>query len=159
MWLLIALLTAPLVLLASMRRVRAGEAARLQRFGRPAGILLTGVHWLLPGEAIAIRVSLLGRHLEIAPRRVHGGAHSARVAGRVYFQVLDAERAMSSDGEIDARVQDALLTRLAGSLPQLSELSPAERNRCLRDDLRRLLQDDGILLTRLELAIMTNCIG
>lgn len=159
MWLWVLVLAAPMVLIAGLRRVREGEVARLQRFGRPAGVLTSGVHWLLPGEAIATRVSLLGRHLELAPRRVHAGAHTARVAGRVYFQVLEAERALASDAEIDARVQDALLTQLGGSLPQLAELSPAERNHCLRDDLRQALRDEGILLTRLELAIMTNCIG
>lgn len=159
MWLLIAIFTMPLILLASLRRVREGEAARLHRFGRPAGVLPAGVHWLLPGEAIATRVSLLGRHLELAPRRVHAGAYSARVGGRVYFQVLDAERVQTSDAGVDARVHDALLTQLTGSLPQLAELSPGERNHCLRDDLRQLLRQDGILLTRLELAIETNCIG
>jgi regulator of protease activity HflC (stomatin/prohibitin superfamily) len=159
MWLWFLLLATPLILFSGLRRVREGEVARLSRFGRPVGVLTPGMHWLLPGEAIATRVSLLGRHLEIAPRRVHAGAHMARVAGRIYFQVLDAERALASDADIDARVQDAVLTQLSGSLTQLAELSPAERNRCLRDDLRRSLRDEGILLTRLELAILTNCVG
>ena len=159
MWLLIALLAVPLILLASLRRVREGEAARLQRFKRPVGVLPAGVHWLLPGEAIATRVSLLGRYLELAPQRVHAGAYSARVSGRVYFQVLDAERAQACDAAIDSRVHDALLTQLTGSLPQLVELSSAERNHCLRNDLRQLLHQDGILLTRLELAIEANRIG
>ena len=122
-------------------------------------LLWRTLHWLLPGEAIATRVSLLGRHLELSPRRVHAGAHTARVGGRIYFQVLDAERALASDADIDARVQDAVLTQLSGALPQLAELSPAERNHCLRDDLRQTLRTEGILLTRLELAIMTNCVG
>lgn len=159
MWLWLLGLVASMVLIAGLRRVREGEVARLNRFGRPAGVLSPGVHWLLPGEAIATRVSLLGRHLELSPRRVHAGAHTARVGGRIYFQVLDAERALASDADIDARVQDAVLTQLSGALPQLAELSPAERNHCLRDDLRQTLRTEGILLTRLELAIMTNCVG
>ncbi len=159
MWLLIAVLATPLILLASLRRVREGEAARLQRFGRPAGVLPAGVHWLLPGEAIATRVSLLGRHLELAPRRVHAGAHTARVSGRAYFQVLEPERVQAADEAIAAQVRDALLTQLTGSLPQLAELTPAERNHCLRDDLRRVLRSEGILLTRLELAIEAQSIG
>lgn len=156
MWLLITALAVPLVLLSGLRRVREGEAACLSRFGRPAGTLNPGLHWLLPGEVIARRVSLLGRQFDLAPRRVNFGAHTARVGGRVYFQVLDAERALQAGDAIEVRVQDAVLTQLVGLLPQLVELSPAERNRCLRDDLRVLLRGEGILLTRLELAIRTN---
>jgi regulator of protease activity HflC (stomatin/prohibitin superfamily) len=159
MWLLILALTLPLILFASFRRVREGEVVRFNRFGRPAGVLTPGVHWLLPGEAIATRVSLLGRHLELAPRRVHGGAHTARVGGRVYYQVLDVERASGSAEVIESRVSDALLTRLSHLLPQLSDLSAPERNQLLRDDLRSCLRDEGILLIRLELAIETRRIG
>ena len=122
MWLLIAALAVPLVLLLGLRR----------------------------------RVSLLGRQFDLTPRRVNFGAHTARVGGRVYYQVLDAERALRAGDAIESRVQDALLTQLVGLLPQLVELSPHERNECLKADLRRQLRDDGILLTRLELAIRTN---
>lgn len=159
MWIWLLILATSTALIAGLRRVREGEVARLHRFGRPAGTLAPGVHWLLPGEAIATRVSMLGRHLELSPRRVHAGAHTARVGGRIYFQVLDAERALASDADIDDRVRDAVLTQLSGALPQLAELSPAERNHCLRDDLRQSLRTEGILLTRLELAIMTHCVS
>jgi len=156
MWMLIAALAVPLVLLLGLRRVREGEAACLSRFGRPAGTLRPGLHWLLPGEMIARRVSLLGRQFDLTPRRVTAGAHMARVGGRVFYQVLDAERALVKGDGIEARVQDAVLTQLTGLLPQLVELTPAERNDCLKADLRTRLRDDGILLTRLELAIKTN---
>ncbi len=156
MWLIFLLLTVSTLLLVGMRRVREGEMARLNRFGRPAGLLAPGVHWLLPGEAIATRVSMLGRHLDLTPRRIHSGAHTARVAGRIYFQLLDARTAPISDAEVDARVQDVVLTRLSGSLAHLVELSASERNQCLREDLRPMLRADGILLTRLELAIHTH---
>lgn len=159
MWIWLLILATSTALIAGLRRVREGEVAHLHRFGRPAGTLAPGVHWLLPGEAIATRVSMLGRHLELSPRRVHAGAHTARVGGRIYFQVLDAERALASDADIDDRVRDAVLTQLSGALPQLAELSPAERNHCLRDDLRQSLRTEGILLTRLELAIMTHCVS
>ncbi len=159
MWLLIAALAVPLVLLLGLRRVREGEAACLSRFGRPAGTLSPGLHWLLPGEVIARRVSLLGRQFDLAPRLIEFGAHTARVGGRVYYQVLDAERALQAGDAIESHVLDALVTRLSGLLPQLVELSPAERNDCLKADLRATLRDEGILLTRLELAIRTNHIS
>ncbi len=65
MWLWLLILATLMALIAGLRRVREGEVARLNRFGRPAGVLSPGMHWLLPGEAIATRVSLLGRHLEV----------------------------------------------------------------------------------------------
>lgn len=155
MWLLVATIGLSLALVLGLRRVRAGEVASLHRFGRRVGVLAPGLHWLAPGEAIAQRVSLLGREFDISPRYLRIGALNARVSGHVYYQVIDGERALALGSELESRVQDAVLAQITGQLPQLAELSAGERNRCLRDDLRRRLGEDGIQLTRLELSIET----
>jgi hypothetical protein len=156
MWLIYSAVGVSLVLVLGLRRVRSGEIASLHRFGRRVGMLSPGLHWLAPGEAIAQRVSLLGRQFDIAPRYLRDGALNARVGGRVYYQVIDGERALAFGDALESRVQDAVLAQIGSTLAQLAAMPAGERNRSLRDDLRRRLGEDGIQLTRLELSIETS---
>jgi regulator of protease activity HflC (stomatin/prohibitin superfamily) len=131
---------------ASVKRIPEGHAYTLRRVGGHMRTLGAGTHLVLPLiERVAHKITLLGNVVEIAVQ-TPAGASSLR--GRVYFQVLDAQRA---DDVIDG-VADLLRRRipeLAGNDPQ-EDLSA--RNLRLKVELNRDLRDRGLLITRVQLA-------
>ena len=140
---LLSILTA--LTLASVRRIPEGHAYTLRRIGGHMRTLGAGIHVVLPLiERVAHKISLFGNVVEVAAQ-----ADSGSLRGRVYFQVLDAQRA---DGVIDGIAE--LLRR---RIPELAactctEEDLAARNLHLKAELNRDLRDRGLLITRVQLA-------
>jgi regulator of protease activity HflC (stomatin/prohibitin superfamily) len=133
--------------LASVRRIPEGHAYTLRRVGGHMRTIGAGVHVIWPLiERVAHKIRLLGNVVEVAAQLPSG---AGSMSGRVYFQVLDAERA---DGVIDG-IADLLRQRI----PELAAGTCAEddlaaRNLHLKVELNRDLHDRGLLITRVQLA-------
>jgi regulator of protease activity HflC (stomatin/prohibitin superfamily) len=149
--LLLLFLAAGLVL-ASLRRVPEGMAYTVHRLGSYARTLPSGVHWVLPLiERVAHRVSLKGRALTLEHLKAQDAESAPPVSGRVYFQVIDAERA---DGAID-RIDDTLLECASATLAELApvarELAESEFNRSIKDGMNQRLAACGVVVIRAQL--------
>ncbi len=147
--LVFALLSALVMLtLTSVRRIPEGHAYTLRRIGGHMRTVGAGVHVIWPlVERVAHKIRLLGNVVEVTAQSTSAAGSS--LSGRVYFQVLDAERA---DGVIDG-IADLLRQRI----PELAagacvEEDLAARNLHLKAELNRDLRDRGLLITRVQLA-------
>ena len=139
-WLM--LLCAVMALIAiSIRRIPEGHAYTLRRFGGQMRTVGAGLHLVLPlFERVAHKIRLLNNVVDV---------RSGALNGRVYFQVLDAERA-------DA-VIDAMADMLRQRIPELAvstciEEDIAARNLHLKAELNRDFGERGVLITRVQLA-------
>lgn len=139
-WLM--LLCAVMVLIASaIRRIPEGHAYTLRRFGGQMRTVGAGLHLVLPlVERVAHKIRLLNNVVDV---------QTGALRGRVYFQVLDAERA-------DA-VIDAMADMLRQRIPELAtstctEEDIAARNLHLKAELNRDFGERGVLITRVQLA-------
>jgi hypothetical protein len=131
---------------ASVKRIPEGHAYTLRRIGGHMRTLGAGTHLILPlVERVAHKIRLLGNVVEIAIQPASGTA--ATLHGRVYFQVLDAQRA---DAVID-RVADLLHQRIPELAGDNAEEDYAARNLRLKIELNRDLRDRGLLITRVQL--------
>jgi regulator of protease activity HflC (stomatin/prohibitin superfamily) len=138
-WLM--LLCAVMALIAiSIRRIPEGHAYTLRRFGGQMRTVGAGLHLVLPlVERVAHKIRLLNNVVDV---------RSSALNGRVYFQVLDAERA-------DA-VIDAMADMLCQRIPELAastctEEDVAARNLHLKAELNRDFGERGVLITRVQL--------
>ncbi len=150
----IALLLAAgaVLVLLSLRRVPEGHAFTVYRFGHYRRTLDTGLHWILPlVEKVAHRVSLAGHALSVAPQELLTGGVMNSVQGRVYYQVLDVERADPEVDHLDDVVLDALRAALRRDAPGRTTVSPSELNATLKADLNGVLRSHGIVVTRCQL--------
>jgi regulator of protease activity HflC (stomatin/prohibitin superfamily) len=136
------LLCAVMVLIASaIRRIPEGHAYTLRRFGGQMRTVGAGLHLVLPlVERVAHKIRLLNNVVDV---------QTGALRGRVYFQVLDAERA-------DA-VIDAMADMLRQRIPELAtstctEEDIAARNLHLKAELNRDFGERGVLITRVQLA-------
>lgn len=148
--LILALLA--LVAIASIKRIPEGQVYTLRRLGKPAGILTAGTHVVVPlVERIAHKISITGYTLAV-DERVEREADAARtLRGRVWWQVLDPERADSvierADDLIRLRLRDAL--DLANADNTGTDLR--SRNQRIKQTLNGSLRERGVLVTRVEL--------
>lgn len=148
--LILALLA--LVAIASIKRIPEGQVYTLRRLGKPAGILTAGTHVVVPlVERIAHKISITGYTLAV-DERVEREADAARtLRGRVWWQVLDPERADSvierADDLIRLRLRDAL--DLANADNSGTDLR--SRNQRIKQTLNGSLRERGVLVTRVEL--------
>jgi regulator of protease activity HflC (stomatin/prohibitin superfamily) len=150
----IALLIAAVAVLVllSLRRVPEGHAFTVYRFGHYRRTLDAGLHWILPlVEKVAHRVSLGGHALSVAPQELMSGGSVTSIHGRVYYQVLDVERADPEVDHLDDVVLDALRAALHRDAPGLATVSPGEMNAMLKADLNGELRSHGIVVTRCQL--------
>ena len=132
---------------ASVKRIPEGHAYTLRRIGGHMRTLSAGTHLILPIiERVAHKIRLLGNVVEIAIQPASGT--DAVLLGRVYFQVLDAQRA---DAVIDG-VADLLRQRIPELAGDNAEEDYAARNLRLKAELNRDLRDLGLLITRVQLA-------
>jgi regulator of protease activity HflC (stomatin/prohibitin superfamily) len=145
----IALLcTFALLVFISVRRIPEGHAYTLRRIGGQMRTIGAGVHFVLPLiERVAHKINLLGNVVEITVPATSDSA--AALCGRVYFQVMDAQRA---DAVID-NIADLLRRRI----PELaagpcSEEDLTARTLHLKAELNQDLRDRGLLITRVQLA-------
>ncbi|MGH8213096.1 MAG: SPFH domain-containing protein [Rhodanobacteraceae bacterium] len=147
-------LLAVIVVLAAacIKRIPEGQVYTLRRLGKPAGTLTPGMHLVVPLiERIAHKISISGYTLAIEERvSVEGHPQAETLRGRVWWQVLDPERA---DAVID-RADDMIRTRVLGALPEVANDGNEDvraRNLRLKQVLNGSLRDRGVLVTRVEL--------
>lgn len=133
-----------LLALVSVRYVPEGHAYTLRRIGGHMRSLGAGIHLVLPLiERVAHKIRLLGNEVEIEAHVPNGDLH-----GRVYFQVIEPLRA-------DAMI-DGIAELLRRRIPELTtetcnESDPDARDRHLKAELNRDLNDCGVLVTRVQL--------
>jgi regulator of protease activity HflC (stomatin/prohibitin superfamily) len=145
--LFIAILSAFAALaLVSVKRIPDGHAYTLRRIGGHMRTIGAGIHVVLPLiERVAHKINLLGNVVEIAVQPPSG---AVALCGRVYFQVMDAQRA---DAVIDGMAE--LLSRRIPEL--LSNGVPEDSAACnlrLKAELNGDLRERGLLITRVQLA-------
>jgi regulator of protease activity HflC (stomatin/prohibitin superfamily) len=132
---------------ASVKRIPEGHAYTLRRIGGHMRTLGAGTHLVLPLiERVAHKITLLGNVVEIAVQTPAGAATSLR--GRVYFQVLDAQRA----DEVIDDMADLLRRRIPELAGNDTQEDLSARNQRLKVELNRDLRDRGLLITRVQLA-------
>lgn len=136
--------------LFSLKRIPAGQAYTVHRFGRYCRTLSSGVHWILPlVERVAHRVSLTGRALRIEPQALAAGGANAAVRGTVWYQVLDPERV---DSEFD-HLDDVVLTEVRSALRRLDDSESAgacSLNDALKLEANGELRQHGVVITRFK---------
>ncbi len=141
-----------LLAVVCVKRIPEGQVYTLRRLGKPAGTLTPGMHVVVPlVERIAHKISISGYTLAIEERvQVEGHPQPETLRGRVWWQVLDPERA---DAVID-RADDMIRTRVLGALPEMAAGKNDDvraRNLRLKQALNGSLRDRGVLVTRVEL--------
>ncbi|HEX7324904.1 MAG TPA: SPFH domain-containing protein [Rhodanobacteraceae bacterium] len=147
---LVFLLLAAALVALSVKRIPEGQVYTLRRLGRPAGTLTAGTHLIVPlVEHVAHKISIAGYTLAVdealadAPATLHG---------RVWWQVLDPERA---DAVIE-RADDLIRGRLRDAV-EVAKTDPAAdrraRNQHIKQTLNGSLRERGVLVTRVELDV------
>ena len=149
---ILSLLTVLGALAVCVKRIPEGQVYTLRRLGKPAGTLTPGMHVVVPLiERIAHKISISGYTLALEERvQVEGHANQETLRGRVWWQVLDPERA---DAVID-RADEMIRSRVLGALPEVVEGNQEDvrsRNLRLKQALNGSLRDRGVLVTRVEL--------
>jgi regulator of protease activity HflC (stomatin/prohibitin superfamily) len=146
---LILMLTAAVVAL-SIKRIPEGQVYTLRRLGKPAGTLTAGTHLVVPlVERIAHKISITGYTLAVDERIAHETVAAPTLRGRIWWQVLDPERA---DSVID-RADDLIRLRLRDAVQSANVDDPdlRSRNQRIKQTLNGSLRERGVLVTRVEL--------
>ena len=153
MSLLVFLTFAALVVGLSVKRIPEGQVYTLRRLGKPAGTLTAGTHLVVPLiERIAHKISITGYTLAVDERVAENAADSGTLRGRVWWQVLDPERA---DAVID-RADDMIRRHLREALERVETAVAQDlrsRNQRIKQTLNGSLRERGVLVTRVELDI------
>ncbi|MGH8182365.1 MAG: SPFH domain-containing protein [Rhodanobacteraceae bacterium] len=151
--LLVFLMLAALVAGLSVKRIPEGQVYTLRRLGKPAGTLTAGTHLVVPLiERIAHKISITGYTLAVDERVADEGAESGTLRGRVWWQVLDPERA---DAVID-RADDLIRRQLRDAVQHATSSVSQDlrsRNQRIKQTLNGSLRERGVLVTRVELDI------
>lgn len=133
-----------------VKRIPEGQVYTLRRLGKPARTLSPGMHVVVPLiERIAHKISISGYTLAIE-ERVQMDGQPEILRGRVWWQVLDPERA---DAVID-RADEMIRSGVMGALPQVASDTGRDlraRNLRLKQALNGSLRERGVLVTRVEL--------
>ncbi|MEO6968051.1 MAG: SPFH domain-containing protein [Rhodanobacteraceae bacterium] len=133
-----------------VKRIPEGQVYTLRRLGKPARTLTPGIHVVVPLiERIAHKISITGYTLPVEERvQLEGHPLPETLRGRVWWQVLDPERA---DSVID-RADEMIRTRVLGALPEVADTEDVRaRNLQLKQALNGALRERGVLVTRVEL--------
>lgn len=133
-----------------VKRIPEGQVYTLRRLGKPARTLTPGLHVVVPLiERIAHKISVTGYTLPVEERvQLDGHPQPETLRGRVWWQVLDPERA---DAVIDC-ADEMIRTRVLGALPEVAGTDDVRaRNLRLKQALNGALRERGVLVTRVEL--------
>ncbi|TAN04959.1 MAG: hypothetical protein EPN38_11970 [Rhodanobacteraceae bacterium] len=135
----------------SVKRIPEGQVYTLRRLGKPAGTLAAGTHLVVPlVERIAHKISITGYTLAVDERAPASGTDAGVMRGRVWWQVLDPERA---DAVIDRA--DKLIRHQLHDAVRHADVAAAQdsraRNQHIKQILNGSLRDRGVLVTRVEL--------
>jgi len=149
--LLLILSAAVVVALLSIKRIPEGTVYTLRRFNGQARTLQPGTHLIWPLlERVVHRISLTGHVLAIDELFPVGA--SARLAGKVFWQVVDAERADASIDRAESLIRARVLNAARATDNPAEETAEA-RNSRLKAALNESLRDVGIFVTRVQLAL------
>jgi len=142
---MMALVAAAVLVVASIRRIPEGQVYTLRRMGGHTRVMYSGMHFMLPlFERVAHKISLTGANVPVdnlvAPDRHYRGV--------VYFQVLDPARADRVIDGIDDLLQERTRSLFAdAALPDTSDGRRLWLKQALNSDVR----ERGLLVTRVDL--------
>jgi len=147
--LLLFLTLSAVVVALSVKRIPEGQVYTLRRLGKPAGTLTAGTHLVVPLiERIAHKISITGYTLAVDERI--DTSDNGNLRGRVWWQVLDPERAEAvidrADDMIRLQLRDALQRAATAEAQDLRS-----RNQRIKQTLNTSLRERGVLVTRVEL--------
>ncbi|HXE65509.1 MAG TPA: SPFH domain-containing protein [Rhodanobacteraceae bacterium] len=149
--LLLFLTLAAVVVAFSVKRIPEGQVYTLRRLGKPAGTLTAGTHLVVPLiERIAHKISITGYTLAVDERMADDAIEARNLRGRVWWQVLDPERA---EAVID-RADDMIRLQLRDAVQRAAETEAQDqrsRNQRIKQTLNTSLRERGVLVTRVEL--------
>jgi regulator of protease activity HflC (stomatin/prohibitin superfamily) len=149
--LLVFLTLAAVAVAMSVKRIPEGQVYTLRRLGKPAGTLTAGTHLVVPLiERIAHKISITGYTLAVDERMAEDATEARNLRGRVWWQVLDPERAEAvidrADDMIRLQLRDAVQHATASEAQDLRS-----RNQRIKQTLNTSLRERGVLVTRVEL--------
>lgn len=151
--LLLFLTLAAVVVAMSVKRIPEGQVYTLRRLGKPAGTLTAGTHLVVPLiERIAHKINITGYTLAVDERMAEDATEARNLRGRVWWQVLDPERAEAvidrADDMIRLQLRDAVQHATASEAQDLRS-----RNQRIKQTLNTSLRERGVLVTRVELNV------
>lgn len=139
------------VVVTSVKRIPEGQVYTLRRLGKPAGTLSAGTHVVVPLiERIAHKISITGYTLAVDERMSDDDSSAGTLRGRVWWQVLDPERADSVIDRADDMIRGQLRSAVARAIPADPQDRRA-RNLRIKQTLNGSLRERGVLVTRVEL--------
>jgi len=150
MTIVLTLMLVVVVAALSIKSIPEGQVYTLRRLGKPAGTLAAGTHLVVPlVERIAHKISITGYTLAVDERMAPETITARTLRGRIWWQVLDPERA---DSVID-RADDLIRLRLRDAVQGATIEDPdlRSRNQRIKQTLNGSLRDRGVLVTRVEL--------
>lgn len=142
------------VALAGLTRVPEGQVYSVRRFRGASRLLMPGLYVLAPLiDRIVHKISLTGHTLSVeAPLPQTGGATRRMVHGRVYWQVLEPDRADAVIDRADELIQRRALDAFCACDDPDNEPCLA-RNARLKQALNQSLRPRGMLITRVDLSL------
>lgn len=136
----------------SIKRIPEGTVYTLRRFNGQARTLQSGTHLIWPLlERVVHRISLTGHVLTLDELFPVSGAN-ARLSGKIFWQVVDAERADASIDRADALIRARALNA-ARATDSPREETTEVRNSRLKSVLNESLRDVGIVVTRVQIGL------
>ncbi|HET7161116.1 MAG TPA: SPFH domain-containing protein [Rhodanobacteraceae bacterium] len=147
---IVLILTLATVAALSIKRIPEGQVYTLRRLGKPAGTLTSGTHVVVPLiERIAHKISITGYTLAVDERMDPDTIAARTLRGRIWWQVLDPERADSVIDRADDLIRLGLRDAVQGATTQDPDLR--SRNQRIKQTLNGSLRERGVLVTRVEL--------
>ncbi|MGH8145094.1 MAG: SPFH domain-containing protein [Rhodanobacteraceae bacterium] len=141
-----------IVAAASIKRIPEGQVYTLRRLGKPAGILTAGTHLVVPLiERIAHKISITGYTLAVDERLEGEPAATRSLRGRVWWQVLDPERADAVIDRANDLIRLGLRDAVKGNDDASADQDLRSRNLRIKQSLNGSLRERGVLVTRVEL--------
>ena len=143
-----ALVAAAALVVASIRRIPEGQVYTLRRMGGHTRVMHSGMHFMLPlFERVAHKISLTGANVPVD----NLVATDRHYRGVVYFQVLDPARADRVIDDVDDLLQERTRSLFAdAALPEAAD----SRRQWLKQSLNSDVRDRGLLVTRVDLAAL-----
>lgn len=143
----ITLIAAAGLFASAVRHVPMGQVYSVYRQGKPARLLSPGRHVVMPlVERVRHRIDLGGQVLSLAQTRVG----SRDVAGKVYWQVLEPERADAVIEDVEQLIRRGAMDAFSDQADGLSD-DRTDLGMHLKQHLNGALRQRGMMVTRVEL--------
>ena len=151
---LLSLLGFAALALISVKRIPEGTVYTLRRLDGQARTLGSGTHFVIPLlERVVHRISLNGHALAIEAEVLRADRSPLALRGTVYWQVLDPVRADSVIERAEEMIRSNALDGLRAA--EAPESEPVEaRNARIKQVLNASLHERGVLVTRVQLALL-----